>query len=322
MGKQFPNLVGAVFLVGGCYAPDSDSPGAGSRVIDDLAPVAVDDSSSLLAFAGVSSAAGVWGTVALPIFAVVASSNGCPSTTESADGNQLTVDAGEGCYDEDGKLWSGRLEVDSDLDVRLHGWAKYRFRGLGFTFDGACGSSSLHWTGLAFLRTAQDFYRLSVDLRQDAYELEEDTCTATHEVRGWDYVLEIDDAHDGADNDDVADGSSWSGSGRIGIQSRGSLVAETFDEVDLVDACESEMESGLTRLDGAGHVTTIRYDGATDCDDPPTARWSLDGVDRGEVVGIACSASPGDRHSCGVALAMLSAVVIVLRTRAYTFLAR
>jgi hypothetical protein len=77
------------------------------------------------------------------------------------------------------------------------------------------------------------------------------------------------------------------GKGRVRV--RGTDIA--FDD----DRCAHEPLAGRTELWAGKHHVEIRYDGATDCQDPGTARWWRDGVAQGELGGI-----PGE-SGCSVA---------------------
>jgi hypothetical protein len=52
----------------------------------------------------------------------------------------------------------------------------------------------------------------------------------------------------------------------------------------------------------------ITYDGASDCDENHTARWSRDGIDMGAIEGVTCAAGRG---SAGGAIVMLLALLVV-----------
>jgi MYXO-CTERM domain-containing protein len=50
----------------------------------------------------------------------------------------------------------------------------------------------------------------------------------------------------------------------------------------------------------------IEYDGASDCDDRDSARWSRDGDDRGTIEGITCSTGgPGGLGALALVLCLV-----------------
>jgi len=110
--------------------------------------------------------------------------------------------------------------------------------------------------------------------------------------------------------DDLAPGSTWlaikaegSRNARQEWSMQGELAAEKLGRVKAkasgIDSdrerCKHEPLTGQTELWSGGHHVEIRYDGASDCDEPGTAKWWRDGVEQGELRGISggldCSVS-------------------------------
>lgn len=86
----------------------------------------------------------------------------------------------------------------------------------------------------------------------------------------------------------------WSGSGRIGWSHLGNVEVSTTDE-RLHHSCANEPISGTTTLRSGADVAVITYDGATKCDDPGAATWTLNDEYQGEITGVSCSATAGSK---------------------------
>src|SRR5207237_7006940 len=79
--------------------------------------------------------------------------------------------------------------------------------------------------------------------------------------------------------------------------------------------CFSEAHSGTTTLTGGGKTAVITYDGGTDCDEEGTVTWTLDGVDQGEVAGVACTVTGVHGRASGSLLLAAGAIAIALSRR-------
>lgn len=110
--------------------------------------------------------------------------------------------------------------------------------------------------------------------------------------------------------------TTWNGSGTIhrsGITiNSGEVEATTVDQVRDTTVCGGEPLSGTTTLVSNEHTIVITYDGATDCTDKHTAKWTRDGDDMGSLEGITCAAG---RSSAGGFALVLLALVWTCRTR-------
>jgi hypothetical protein len=104
--------------------------------------------------------------------------------------------------------------------------------------------------------------------------------------------------------------TTWNGSGSIsrdGITiGSGEVEASTVNQVRDNAACGGEPASGTTTMTSDSHTVVITYDGATDCTDKHTAKWTKDGEDMGSIEGITCSSG---RSGAGGLLFVLVALV-------------
>ncbi|MBX7191622.1 MAG: hypothetical protein K1X94_06175 [Sandaracinaceae bacterium] len=209
----------------------------------------------------------------------------CPLTSD--DGTVVTI-RGE-CTTRGGERRFGTATITRGagqaLEISLDGYG--RSTDLG----------DLRTTGTASIRA------LEADLHEFDLDLVIQGGARTH----LDYVGTVRGGYDGA--------TTWNGTGTIersGSAPTGTVTATTVDE-RLDDTCGGQPVSGQTTIEQAGRTDVITYDGATACDDAHAAAWSVNGVDRGLLAGIGCSASPG--RSSGVALgtALLAGLALLAR---------
>lgn len=95
----------------------------------------------------------------------------------------------------------------------------------------------------------------------------------------------------------------------------GTVTATTIDQLRDGNQCDNESLSGTTTIVHGNRTLTIEYDGATDCDDESSARYSVDGEDRGTIDGITCSASWGRSAPWALLLPLGAAALLALRRR-------
>jgi hypothetical protein len=100
---------------------------------------------------------------------------------------------------------------------------------------------------------------------------------------------------------------TWNGSGKAGTSALGGASVSTKDEVISSSVCGHEAASGTTTVTAGSTSMVITYDGATKCDTDSRVKWSLDGADQGELVGVQCGVAPGGELA---ALALAGASVI------------
>ncbi len=117
----------------------------------------------------------------------------------------------------------------------------------------------------------------------------------------------------------VADDGTWQGEGELGAQGLGRVRVRGRAIALDDEVCSHEPLAGTLELRADGHEVVIRYDGASDCDQPGTALWWLDGAPQGELTGIngglACSVGSGGR---GLGPLALSLLLLLARRRSRT----
>ncbi|MEC7240472.1 MAG: hypothetical protein VXW32_04485, partial [Myxococcota bacterium] len=93
---------------------------------------------------------------------------------------------------------------------------------------------------------------------------------------------------------------------------QGYLNVQTEDEVLFETVCSTEALSGTTTLSNSNDTVVFQYDGETDCDDPGTVTWTLNGEPQGEISGVNCAISG---RASGGWLVVLGALALTRRRR-------
>lgn len=111
----------------------------------------------------------------------------------------------------------------------------------------------------------------------------------------------------------------WSGHGTVAreglVRPTGTVDATTVDQTLDSATCSGESVSGSTTLRAGGDEVVVTYDGATDCDEEHSARWTFNGADRGLVSGVQCAVSLGAGDVGGPLLAALALAVLLMIRR-------
>ncbi|MFZ5468285.1 MAG: hypothetical protein ACOZIN_02510 [Myxococcota bacterium] len=225
----------------------------------------------------------------------------CPKRTQS--GNTLTVEGG--CTDKNGVKWFGKAVQNSEAAGSTTGRFTYQDFGMerSETCQGNTVTSKATFNGVLDVSGTQQETRFDVDTKAEGTDLDESTCAVKTLSAAWDYQGTIQ--RDG-------NATTWNGSGRMGSSELGVVSAETKDEVLNPSTCANEASSGTTTIKAGSNIVVITYDGATKCDDNSTAKWSLNGADKGELTGVACSAASGPA-TVGASLMVLAALALVRR---------
>lgn len=313
-----------LFLLPACSGEkNGDGGGAGSKVLDDLEPIAVDTSNLAAAFT-IASAPNLYALLAYPIGIATTSTSSCP-ILEVTD---FSTTVRGPCTDAEGTVWSGELRMTGFSDVALE------LDAFGFASTSSCGSFALPggaiWDGDAHLTHTATGLRFDADL---TFDPRESGCARFDDLLAVDYAGETVNGPD-ADLDGAADFSTWNGTGRVGLLGAGRVRATTIDEhLDGISVgggpgealgegtptpappCYFEAASGTTRLEGGDAVAEIVYDGNVSCDPLGSAGYVLDGTFVSNLTGVACSAVPASGASPFAPLALLAIGLASLRRR-------
>jgi len=211
----------------------------------------------------------------------------CPEWTD--DGVTATLDGG--CVTDDGVRYVGRVVIirdrEGNRDATFAGWGSGR--------DGVSpANGEVHIRQLA-----EEDHEFDIDLYVDALA-----------PLTIDYSGRVQGTYRGP--------TTWNGEGTVRRQSfdpAGLAHAVTVDQVRDGDVCSNQPASGQTTIEIDDRVLVVTYDGATDCDEGQAAPYSVDGVDRGRVDGIGCSAAPGRRAPAWPLLVAAAALLLRRRPR-------
>lgn len=228
----------------------------------------------------------------------------CPIITKSPDGTQMTVEGGCRIVEpDDGETFDLTGKIVATIDPATMKATSVEYLAWGWDGAGTCkngqpGTSRVRYDG-TFSELADGSF--SIDLRDDM-SIPDDNCI--------NHPLTLVTSYDGTVSPpfNVDGPRTWNGRGRVTVlgdhAGAGTADVETINELTDYDQCANESMSGVTRIRANGHTIELAYDGATDCDDTSTVRWSFDGVDQGEIEGVSCGA--------GHPLGYLAVVLVLL----------
>jgi uncharacterized protein (TIGR03382 family) len=204
-----------------------------------------------------------------------------------------------GCTDKEGRKWLGTA-VSEAFDRERASLGLITYEGFGYEDTETCGGQTtptLFKVDGEIQGESDEKTTFDLNLRVELNGVKDD-CTPQNGTLAFDYLVTMERG---------TSGQKWSGEGWIGSSVHGKLEASTVDQVIDQQACQHEAVSGTTTLKSGKNTVVVTYDGATDCDEQSTARWSLNGEDQGEMAGIGCSASGGGMGlAWGVLLILLA----------------
>lgn len=271
----------AVVLLAGCAGGGTD----------------LDDPEHVTAWANSASALAVFA----PAYEPLATADGVSSFDDAScpqvedDGTTLTI--GGDCTDESGTQWIGSARVvrgaDGTYELSLEGYG-----------SGDANGSPARVTGTFRIAPTDDGAH---------------TFIADY-VQEGPLTLEVD--YEGRVEGDYDSATLWSGSGTVARSGStdvsGTAQATTTDQFRDATICPNQSLSGSTLLLIDERTLLIEYDGATNCDEALTARYFVDGEERGTVEGITCSASSprrGARNLSALVLPVTLAAIVSRRAR-------
>lgn len=241
----------------------------------------------------------VYGAAVRPL--MVDSSSTCPRVTVS--GATTTIEGG--CVDAAGVEWFGTVTMPSGFDPDAPTAGAIVIDAFGDDrVPSACPMTTERERRsgrVDLLRNADGSFDFEIDLTWEQAEVDESDCTVAATRGAIEYAGRV--AFDGTQQ-------TWSGSGLLGEETLGRLELQTEEEIYDPSVCEPEALSGTTTISAGEQEAVIAYDGASDCEDPATATWTLDGVDQGERVGVGCSVARGGRSGAPACLVALAALAV------------
>lgn len=245
----------------------------------------------------------------LAAFSASSSDGGCPVKTD--DGT--TVRYTGGCTAPGGSSWSGSASfaraTGPDGKPSDAGFGAYRYDGLtvqsSVTCDGGTATAKGTYDGTSTVSGTPEDVTFQVDLRGVGSGVASGACATPATSVAYSYS----GSFKGADTS-----RTWNGSGKAGSSTLGGASVSTKDEVISPSVCGHEAASGTTTVTAGSTTLLITYDGATKCDSDSRVKWSLDGADQGELVGVQCGVAPGGELGA-LALAVGSAFVWRRRRR-------
>jgi hypothetical protein len=205
---------------------------------------------------------------------------GCPSVTEveeeTAGGRDraIVVVEGDGCVDDDGLRWSGRVSWTSEWDAEGDaGHSEYADLAITHA-DVVCDDGQeLPWV----LADGTRWYDYDDETEEEQLSVQ-GSVTLGYPASSCADPLEVLLA----DVTGPRSYASLAGSGFLATPEAGYVEFEMEAEKRR-SGCSIEPWSGSHTRSAGGHTAVVSYDGATGCGSEPSAPWTLDGVDMGHV---------------------------------------
>ena len=213
----------------------------------------------------------------------------CPVKTQEGTSVKYTG----GCTDKAGWKWFGTL---TQATVVVNGVAAIQIRHEGFGYekpvkceDNTAGLFKVLFNGeQTRSQSGSEAADFTLNLHVESSGLDESDCTTGSNDLAWEYRGSLQGSQSPTDGKSV-----WNGSGRVGNAKQGVVTVETKDEVIDSSVCSHEASSGSTTLQAGDHRAVLQYDGAVDCQETSTVKWSVDGAAPITLEGVSCSAATG-----------------------------
>jgi hypothetical protein len=230
----------------------------------------------------------------------------CPKVTETGSSKTYVG----GCTSPQGKAWFGTATSAGSM---FTGGGTITYDGFGYTDLEECKRAmkptKATYDGRVTMGGASGSFTFGVNLKLEASGPNEDTCANEEETVAIDYAGSSTEGTEDTDMDDNPDADTWNGSGRMGSTLRGVADVRTTDEVVNDTVCKNEAASGTTTILASGNTVLITYDGATDCQQEGTVKWSYNGAVQGTLEGIHCAV--GQRGEVGITLLVAFALLVL-----------
>jgi len=256
----------------------------------------------VLGFSAASVFAMATFTLALEMHAEEPSDCLVTERSETADGERTVVRA-DGCASTTtpGRTMTGELIVET-RQSECGKWVALTIRSWSIRDDRPCRTTELPkgtriFEGRVVSDECTDAMSVQLRISGEGWEDRQDQCQPVRET-----ALRYELRHGG---EGLEGGAPMNGRGEVGIVGVGRASVETIDEVLGREDCRTEAESGLTRARAGGHVAEVRYDGATECTEPGSAPYTLDGQPAGTTKHACAAGGTGGGSCLPIALALL-----------------
>ncbi len=241
----------------------------------------------------------------------------CPAWSEDEFGSVATIDAGAGCTDEAGVVWSGSL-VTTSVDLDGDGWVDiwdYTMDQLSYRSEwsheyGDTGEEETYTSSIDFVGDGT----FSLDLTDGHFEMLVSLGYVAQDSLGEYEALDMSADYVGT-YIESEDGYVISGEGEATVNDLGTVYTVSTGQVWDAAACDDEFTQGTLSLEGGGNIAEITFDGATSCDSDRTGTWTLNGVDKGQIKNVGSCSTTGSSPASFLGWLVLPLGLVASRRR-------
>lgn len=277
-GTAEPTAIGASAELRAQERREADGPVSASLAAMAEADLTTEEGLEVLSFSAASVFAMATFTLALQAHAGEPTDCIEREHSETADGTRTVVRANE-CPRDDTpeRRMTGELIIET-REQSCGEWVGLTLGSWSIVDDRHCGSTehpkgTRIFQGRILSNECGNTMSIELLISGDGWEERDGVCQPMRET-----ALRYELSH-GADGLEGA--APMNGRGEVGIAGAGRARVETIDEVLGRQDCRTEAESGVTRASAGGHVAEVTYDGATECSNPGSAPYTLDGQPAG-----------------------------------------